>query len=229
MSDPMYYYSRDRQTREGPVSFAELQDLARRRVVRPDHLVWTDGMGEWVAAERVPGLVEGGPPPIPTVPPVVPGEVRTHPDAREPVYAGFWLRFVAVIIDGLVLMIPNWVVNAVVATALGVGMLNPTGGQNLGPVFAYLGLSIVISMTMQWLYFAMMESSAHQATLGKMAMGIRVTSLRGERIGFAQASGRYFAKILSGLILNIGYIMAAFTERKQALHDIMAECLVVRV
>jgi uncharacterized RDD family membrane protein YckC len=79
-----------------------------------------------------------------------------------------------------------------------------------------------------WLYFALMESSAKGATLGKMALGLRVTDLSGNRISFGRATGRYFGKIVSGMIFSIGYIMAGFTQQKQALHDIMAGCLVVR-
>jgi len=78
-----------------------------------------------------------------------------------------------------------------------------------------------------WLYFAMMESSSTQGTLGKMALGIKVTDLNGGQIGFGKATGRYFGKIISALILLIGYIMVAFTEKKQGLHDMMAGCLVV--
>jgi len=78
-----------------------------------------------------------------------------------------------------------------------------------------------------WLYYALMESSGRQATLGKMALGIKVVDRQGGRISFARATGRYFAKILSGLILMIGYLMAGFTSRKQALHDMVAGCLVV--
>ena len=76
-------------------------------------------------------------------------------------------------------------------------------------------------------YWAAFESSKWQASPGKMALGIKVTDLNGNRISFARASGRYFAKILSGLTLLVGYFMAAFTARKQALHDIIAGCLVV--
>ena len=72
-----------------------------------------------------------------------------------------------------------------------------------------------------------MESSSKQATLGKLALGIVVTDLNGNRISFGRATGRYFGKIVSGMIFAIGYIMAGITERKQALHDIMASCLVV--
>jgi uncharacterized RDD family membrane protein YckC len=87
--------------------------------------------------------------------------------------------------------------------------------------------SILVVAVAGWLYFAMMESSNKMATLGKMAIGIKVTDLNGNRISFGRATGRYFAKILSGMILMIGYIMAGFTEKKQALHDMIASCLVV--
>ncbi|MER3416968.1 MAG: hypothetical protein C4297_12250 [Gemmataceae bacterium] len=72
-----------------------------------------------------------------------------------------------------------------------------------------------------------MESSRTQATLGKMALGITVTDLEGNRIGFGKATGRFFGKIISALIFYIGFVMAAFTEKKQGLHDMMAGCLVV--
>lgn len=78
-----------------------------------------------------------------------------------------------------------------------------------------------------WIYEAGLESSSKQATLGKMALGLRVTDKYGRRITFARASGRYFSKLLSR-ILMIGYIMAGFTARKQALHDMIAGTLVVR-
>jgi uncharacterized RDD family membrane protein YckC len=79
-----------------------------------------------------------------------------------------------------------------------------------------------------WLYFALMESSAKQATLGKAMIGVIVTDADGSRISFGRASGRYFAKFVSVITLMIGFIMAAFTKRKQALHDMMAGCLVIR-
>jgi uncharacterized RDD family membrane protein YckC len=88
-------------------------------------------------------------------------------------------------------------------------------------------MAILAVMIVGWLYYALMESSVNQATLGKMALGIKVTDLDGNRISFGRATGRYFGKIVSGMILYIGFIMAGFTEKKQALHDIMASCLVV--
>ena len=91
-------------------------------------------------------------------------------------------------------------------------------------IFVSLAASVLA-----WLYNAAMESSKHQGTLGKMALGLIVTDLQGRPISFAHASGRYFAKIITGLIpFGIGYAMAGFTEKKQALHDMIASCLVLR-
>ena len=85
-----------------------------------------------------------------------------------------------------------------------------------------IAINLLVTMA-SWLYWASMESSPWQATLGKKALGIEVTDFAGRRISFARASGRYFGKIIF-----IGFILAGFTERKQALHDMIAGCLVVR-
>jgi uncharacterized RDD family membrane protein YckC len=93
----------------------------------------------------------------------------------------------------------------------------------------FFAVLLALPLTLlQWIYYAGMESSTAQGTLGKLAVGIIVTDLRGERVSFWRATGRHFAKIVSGLTLTIGFLMAGFTEKKQALHDLMAGCLVVR-
>jgi uncharacterized RDD family membrane protein YckC len=79
-----------------------------------------------------------------------------------------------------------------------------------------------------WLYYSLFESSALQATPGKVLCGIIVTDLSGDRVSFFRASNRFFGRILSGLILGIGFLMIAFTERHQGLHDKLAGCLVIR-
>jgi uncharacterized RDD family membrane protein YckC len=79
-----------------------------------------------------------------------------------------------------------------------------------------------------WLYYAFMESSANQATVGKMAVGLKVTDLNGKRISFGRATGRYFGRLLSGFILGIGFLMIAFSAKKQGLHDTLAGTLVVK-
>ncbi len=158
------------------------------------------------------------------------------PEKKEIRYAGFWLRFVAYIIDDLILGLVGFLlslpfIGGIIFSALGIGECPEFDEKTIigiaGIVGSVLGLIIVIAV-LGWLYFALMESSKTQATIGKMALSLKVTDLDGNRISFGRATGRYFGKIISGLILNIGYILAGFTEKKQALHDIMASCLVVR-
>ncbi len=120
-------------------------------------------------------------------------------------FAGFWKRFFAYLIDAILLGI----IGGILTSQMNEG--------TAGTVTTILG----------WLYFAGMESTSRQATIGKSLLGIYVTDVDGNRISFLRATGRYFAKILSALILFIGYIMAAFTARKQALHDLLASTLVL--
>lgn len=151
-------------------------------------------------------------------------------------YAGFWLRFVAYLIDSIVVGIVSTLISlpfvgAIVFSAFKIAeadqMNESVAGGVMGIVGAYFMLIIVL-MVLGWLYYALMETSKNQGTLGKMALGLKVTTMDGQRISFGRATGRYFGKIISGLILYIGYILAGLTEKKQALHDIMAGCLVVR-
>jgi uncharacterized RDD family membrane protein YckC len=119
-------------------------------------------------------------------------------------YAGFWIRFAAYIIDFLILIIPNVILSTVLPQVV----------------------SSIVSLIGNVLYFTLMESSENQATVGKMAVGIRVGDINGEQLSFGNAMGRYFAKILSGIILLIGYMMAGWDDRKQALHDKLADTFV---
>jgi uncharacterized RDD family membrane protein YckC len=142
-------------------------------------------------------------------------------------YAGFWKRFAAALIDGVLLTVAYFVA----AFTLGVAYSAVTGGGEdemsdaAANTLAYVAW--VVTAILGWLYYALMEGSSKQATLGKMALGIVVTDAQGRRVSFTKATGRYFGKIISGIILYVGFIMIAFTEKKQGLHDIMADCLVV--
>ena len=143
-------------------------------------------------------------------------------------YAGFWLRFVATFVDGLICSVVLFVVLMIVGGIL-VAINGPGGKNEPGPAELILGFLIWgIAIVFPWLYSAFQESSPAQATLGKKMLGIQVTDLDGNRISFGQASGRHFGKILSNLVCSIGFIMAGFTEKQQALHDILAGTLVVR-
>ena len=152
-------------------------------------------------------------------------------------YGGFWGRVGAYLIDGLILGIPfGAVVMVLIIMFGGFGVLlhrraaDPDAAMALvAPVFSIFFLGIMGFLILQWLYFAGMESSERQATFGKSVMSLRVTNYEGQRISFGHATGRFFAKIVSGMVpLALGYIMAAFTEKKQALHDFIAGTVVLR-
>ena len=157
---------------------------------------------------------------------------------RKITYAGFWWRFLAYIIDDIIIGFVNFIILIPMWAVLGFSIfkLSELSSFNdeipLGAVASLFGLiffTALISIVITWLYFALMESSSKQGTLGKMALGIKVTDIEGNRISFLRATGRYFGKILSGMILMIGYIMAGLTPKKQALHDMLANCLVMKV
>jgi uncharacterized RDD family membrane protein YckC len=133
----------------------------------------------------------------------------------EPAFAGFWRRLAALLIDSLLL--------ACVEGALGmlIALVSPESAD--GTRLASVGAAI------SWAYFSLLESSPAQATLGKIALGIKVTDAGGGVISFRRASVRYFCKSLSTLVLGIGWLLAAFTPRRQALHDLFTGTLVVRI
>jgi uncharacterized RDD family membrane protein YckC len=142
-------------------------------------------------------------------------------------YAGFWRRFVAMIIDTILSAIL-----AGVACVL-IGLIVFAAGRAAGATDErVMGAATIAVMTVgipfYYLYHAVFESSERGATPGKMALGIAVTDVEGGRIGFGRAFARNVAKWVSCMILMIGFLMAAFTSRKQALHDLMTGCLVVR-
>lgn len=144
-----------------------------------------------------------------------------------PRYAGFWRRFGAFFVDAIVLNLAMFGIGFLLPVYEPVQFGDPDAGLGLAFAFQYNALGTVIIILLAWIYYATMESSARQATLGKMALSLQVTDLEGERIGFARATGRYFAKFLSWITLLVGFFMAGFTQRKQALHDIVAKTLVI--
>jgi len=158
--------------------------------------------------------------------------------ATNVTYAGFWLRLVACLLDGVILgfgivalCVPFFFLMGGLAfletlPRHGDGRLEP--GQFAG-LFTLIFVLAGVSLIVKWLYYAYLESGENQATWGKQVLGIYVTDLSGTRITFGRASGRFFARIITGLIpLWIGFIMAGFTERRQALHDMIASTLVLR-
>jgi uncharacterized RDD family membrane protein YckC len=146
-------------------------------------------------------------------------------------YAGFWRRFWAYLLDGIILFVVSGLVYTV-AFAVSFGIWHRFDELSLIDIdSAYRGNIVghVFSFVLPWLYYALFESSTKQATLGKIAFEIYVTDLEGRRITFARASARYFCMILiSPLTFGIGFVMAGLTAKRQALHDKIAECLVLR-
>lgn len=125
-------------------------------------------------------------------------------------YAGFWVRVGAYIIDLIILGVVQ-------------GIIGSTLISDIDPMqFDYFGIGGLIAI----LYYSLMESSEKQATIGKIALNLKVGDMNGNRISFMNALGRYLAKILSALILLIGFIMVAFDNKRQGLHDKLANTVV---
>ena len=219
-----WHYSHD-GTQQGPVTEDEIKGMISAGSVKPSDLVWCDGMAGWEPVSSVAELM-----------PQAPAETAASSHAaaaasmsayvedstlsQAVVYSGFWRRVAASLIDSVIL----GVVGAILGIVLGVAMVS--GGTDDTEVVELTGN--VVGLFLGWLYYALMESSSKQATIGKIVMGIKVTDLEGNQISFARASGRHFGKIISSLILAIGYLMMLWTEKKQTLHDKMAGCLVVK-
>lgn len=150
------------------------------------------------------------------------------------IYAGFWRRFGAYVVDSIILTIGLGIIGFVLSL-IGIPIFETAQyGAETGDMSASVSaeaqlspVAAIIMLLVSVFYFPILESSSLQATPGKLALGIKVTDLQGNRIGFGRALGRNLAKIVSVIILYIGFIMAGFTAKKQALHDMIAGCLVV--
>ena len=153
--------------------------------------------------------------------------------------ASFGIRWVAQIIDFIILYIINFIIITPILGAVGFGIASGNDfdfesmseGDYIATITALMGALVagsIVLYVIRVLYGAFMESSNLQATVGKLAVGIKVTTTEGEKLTFVKALLRHIGKIISGLIIFIGYIMAAFTEKRQALHDFIAGSLVVK-
>jgi uncharacterized RDD family membrane protein YckC len=247
-----WYYSDAQRQQHGPVGPEHLANLHARGLLPAETLVWREGMSEWKPwREMMREVVVGGMPEDPRAEALVraaeaaPDDGAYRPYAiaeRSPyapptarveaaaavvhgghvVYAAFWKRFAALVIDNFLLGIVGGILGAVI------GFNQAMSGDFGGDLYTPLDLFVqILSMLIGACYFGWMYSSSRQASLGKMAVGIKVVRTDGSAIGFWRGFARYFAAIPSALLLLIGYLMAAFTERKQTLHDMMCDTLVV--
>lgn len=225
-----WYYAVDGK-QFGPVDNVEIVARMRSGELSPQDLVWRDGMADWRAIASVAEFTRRPPPATPKYrPSPEPDDSVNNPFAAPRTdiqpedfshlesfygYAGFWKRFVASFVDSLVFLV----------FLIPLFFLAFSADEEM-----FFVLVLVAAIPASWLYFALMESSESQATLGKKAIGIIVTDLEGRRISFGRATGRYFAKTLINainIVALINAIMVGVTARKQGLHDMMASTLVV--
>lgn len=229
-----------RGTRSGPFPTDTVRRMVAAGEIRPSDLVWTEGMVDWVPLATVREL---SPAPVPALGPLAipPAVASDNPYAAPaasdfPVdamadasgaplrYAGYMPRVAATLIDVVLLMIVS------VASTFGFAML--FGALLAGDLetagAATQGCGQIVSLIIGVIYFVVLETSTKQGTLGKQLLGIKVTDMRGGRIGVGRALARYFAKIITGCTFGIGYLTPLFTDRKQTLHDMVAGCLALR-
>ncbi|WP_163103352.1 RDD family protein [Peribacillus alkalitolerans] len=164
-------------------------------------------------------------------------ELNSMPSYNRLEYAGFWIRFGAYLIDSIIVGIIMAIISSIAAIAI-IGnsidlalFLDPEyipSGSEIGAFVAAYAVIIIIGLIISVLYYAVMQSSKWQATIGKKLLGLKVTDVHGNRIGFGRSIGRLLVYSFLSPIFMIGFIIAAFTEKKQALHDLIAGTLVIK-
>jgi len=231
--------------RVGPVTPVAFEGLLKDNVIRADTLVWSQGQTEWrpwshISAETAACAVSGG---RYWRRDMVPYEGKfisaAHKEdffqrlkegvhqPHEMRYAGFWYRFLAKFIDGLILWVVNTATSMVMALVFFGAFSFAPRSPDIGRVFLFQGVTMLINIGIALLY-SWFFISRYSATPGKMALGLKVLRADGAALTTGRIIGRYFAEWLSSLILAIGYIMAAFDDQKRALHDRICDTRVIR-
>jgi len=227
--------------RHGPYKEEDVRTWLQTGQVSGSDLAWREGLADWQPLSVLypdampdPSHAAGGSYPPP--PAATSGFPQTTAASLED-YAGFWKRVAAYILDIIVLWIPTMLIESVFGIRAAKETLKQASLNAAGDPHAMLAAQVQFYTTMwpallagfvlAWWYYALCESSPWQATVGKLALGIRVTDMQGRRLTLARALIRYPAMLLSQIILFIGYIMVAFTQRKQGLHDLIAGTLVL--
>jgi uncharacterized RDD family membrane protein YckC len=240
---------------QGPVEASELQNLRQQNVLTADTMVWTQGMAEWAPFERSALVAPPVPAAAGVVPGAVQTCAecgRAFPEEEMLKYENSWVcpackpmffqriregvaprgaftyatvgrRFVAIFVDGLI-MIAVIFVPVMIMTFMMASSMRASGGQELPGWFMPIMLVVEYGVPAAYEIFFI---GRYGATPGKMLMKIRVVSADGSPISYGRATGRYFAKMLSALILYIGFIMAFWDEEKRALHDRICETRVI--
>jgi len=154
--------------------------------------------------------------------------IHTQPGSasysREFRYVGFWPRFIAWFIDGIIVNLGVLVPAFILGLIVGISM----AGQPQDEIKMTAGvLGYILGILTSWLYFSLMESSQYQATLGKQVIGAVVVNTDGGRLSFGQAAGRWFGKIVSGFAFGLGFIWIGISKTKQGFHDTLAHTYVI--
>jgi uncharacterized RDD family membrane protein YckC len=253
----MNFYYAEGDQKVGPIGKEELQALVKTKKVNASTLVWRPGMEAWqelgkLIRSRKAKVKESGPkaPAVPIQKSVCAecGQMFAEDEMIQfqeswicagckPVFiqkikegvsvagsmdlAGFWLRFGAWAIDAFIMGIVN------LGIFIPMGMYMSTAPENPAAAFALMPLIMLLQYAIPAAYETWFVGK-YGATPGKMACKLMVVVADGSRVTYLRSFGRYFAKLLSGMILCIGYIMAAFDEEKRTLHDRICETRVVR-
>jgi uncharacterized RDD family membrane protein YckC len=218
-----WYYAVGSQ-QQGPVTEDQLQGLIKGGVVTGDTLVWREGMANWLPYRTVSGATPPPPAAASTAVPVSTQTLAFTPTA-EVLYAGFWIRFCAKMLDGLVIGIPIGILLVISMVASGAFAQKRGDAAMLIPVVQIV--IQLVAMVLSVLYNTIAVGT-WGTTLGKKACGLKVIRADGSKPTYGRACGRAFAEILSGAVCYIGYIIAGFDDQKRSLHDHMCDTRVVR-
>lgn len=227
----MWYYVDRAHDRHGPITAEALARAFREGRVQRDSLVWREGMTQWEPLESHLQELPAPPPaaPVPVAPPAAPPQTAAQApvatDIDHVVDAGFIRRLGAFIIDNMLLGTAYYAVLMVGMVVMAVAVAGATDGGAVAATGAVL-MALAYAV-MSYFYYVGMERSKLQATVGKLALGIKVVDADGRRLGWGKASARWAGSLVSYLILYFGFFMAGWTRRKQALHDLMAGTYVV--
>lgn len=221
--------------RRGPYEESDVLEGVELGTVRPNDLLWVEGMREGLPIAEVIANLGGAPaskPPL-TLEPLKPGAPSPYrpPAARVDDlaeltlgnirYAGFWVRFAASLLDAVVILLVAMAIGLVIGIVA--AMMGLRGAPAPGDLWPNL-----LGLLLSWLYFATLESGPRCATYGKRAFHLQVLGAGDfTRIGFLRASARWIGRFVSTFLLMIGYLMQPFTPRKRALHDYIAGTVVV--
>jgi uncharacterized RDD family membrane protein YckC len=211
MNTQIFIY-RDGQ-QHGPFTKEQILEMIQNESVSRNDFYWIEGLSEWIQIgcafdERSHDRNLCG---------------SSHLNQKNLIeinnYGGFWIRFVAYIIDMVAIYIAGWPFSKLF-TALG------SISSNSSPYYSIL--DVVIGLIISWIYFAGYDSSTNQGTIGKQLLGLKIIDANGKRITFGRATVRHFSQILSGLLLCLGYLMIGWTKKKRGLHDFIADTYVIK-